>query len=128
MDAIDILFVVLLIVLLVKKKKTSLVIWGTFLLLGYVIIKYLKPIEKLTQPSRLSQIQGDIYYLKSIGLTETSNNETMKRLVAERNELEKSVAPPPVASPLRDTPVTPPAPLLPPVPAMKCSIENFGCI
>jgi hypothetical protein len=177
MDTIDILFVVLLITLLITKKKTSLLTWGIFLMLGYVIVKYFKPVERLTQQekstrlaqieadisylktvgltetsnndtmkrlvqerrslnssavdspsSRLAKVNGDIAYLKSVGLTEKSDNETMKRLVAERNELEKSVVPPPNTTPLRDTPVTPSAPLLPPVPAMKCSIENFGSI
>jgi len=177
MDTTDILFIVLLITLLINKKKSSLLIWGIFLALGYVVVKYFKPIERLTQQekasrlsqieadisylksvgltetsdndtmkrlvqerrslnasavdspsSRLAQVNGDIAYLKSVGLTETSDNETMKKLVAERTELEKSVVPPPNTTPLRDTPVTPPAPLLPPVPAMKCSIENFGSI
>jgi hypothetical protein len=36
---------------------------------------------------RLTQIDKDIKYLKSVGISETSDNETMKKLVAERTKL-----------------------------------------
>jgi hypothetical protein len=175
MDVIDLSFIVLLIITLLSTTKSTFLVWGIILILGYVVLKFLFFREYMANPSstRLAQVNADIAYLKSIGLTETSNNETMKARVAERTRLTatpttpsssrlaqvnadiaylKSVgltetsdnetmkarvaerarleqtATPPVSTPLRDQPATPPAPQLPPVPAMKCSIENFGSI
>ncbi len=129
MDVIDISFIVLLIITLLNTAKTTFLVWGIILILGYVVLKLLFLREYIANPSssRLAQVNADIAYLKSIGLTETSNNETMKARVAERAQLEKG-ATSPVSTPLRDKPATPPPPQLPPVPAMKCSIENFGSI
>ena len=129
MDVIDVSFIVLLIITLLNTAKTTFLVWGIILILGYVVLKLLFLREYLDNPSssRLAQVNADIAYLKSIGLTETSDNETMKARVAERAQLEKG-ATAPMSTPLRDKPATPPPPQLPPVPAMKCSIENFGSI
>ena len=173
MDVIDVSFIVLLIITLLNTAKTTFLVWGIILILGYVVLKLLFFREYLANPSssrlaevnadiaylksigltetsnnetmkarvaerarlttaapsssRLAQVNADIAYLKSIGLTETSDNETMKARVAERAQLEKG-ATAPMSTPLRDKPATPPPPQLPPVPAMKCSIENFGSI
>lgn len=126
MDVIDISFIVLLVITLLSTTKLTFLVWGVILLLGYAALKMLFRREHLDNP-RIAQVNADIAYLKSIGLSETSDNETMKARVAERSQLEQ-VATAPVSTPLRDTPATPPAPQLPPVPAMKCSIENFGSI
>ena len=129
MDVIDISFIVLLIITLLSTTKSTFLVWGIILILGYIVLKFLFFREYMANPSstRLDQVNADIAYLKSIGLTETSDNETMKARVAERARLEQT-ATPPVSTPLRDQPATPAAPQLPPVPAMKCSIENFGSI
>jgi cytoskeletal protein RodZ len=129
MDVIDLSFIVLLIITLLSTTKSTFLVWGIILILGYIVLKFLFFREYMANPSstRLDQVNADIAYLKSIGLTETSDNETMKARVAERARLEQT-ATPPVSTPLRDQPATPPAPQLPPVPAMKCSIENFGSI
>ena len=76
------------------KRKTSLY-WVAGVLAGYVLVKYLTRFEHLSnedKTKRLAQIAKDIEYLKSVGLTESSDNETMKKLVAER----KSLTDPPV--------------------------------
>jgi hypothetical protein len=126
MDVIDISFIVLLVITLLSTTKLTFLVWGVILLLGYAVLKMLFRREHLNNP-RIAQVNADIAYLKSIGLSETSDNETMKARVAERARLEQT-ATAPVSTPLRDRPATPPAPQLPPVPAMKCSIENFGSI
>jgi len=129
MDVIDISFIVLLVITLLNTTKMTFLVWGIILILGYVVLKVLFFREYLDNPSstRLAQVNADIAYLKSIGLSETSDNDTMKARVAERAQLEQA-ATAPASTPLRDQPATPPAPQLPPVPAMKCSIENFGSI
>lgn len=129
MDVIDISFIVLLIITLLNTTKVTFLVWGIILILGYVVLKLLFFREYLENPpsSRIAQVNADIAYLKSIGLSETSDNETMRARVAERAQLEKA-ATAPASTPLRDKPATPQAPQLPPVPAMKCSIENFGSI
>jgi hypothetical protein len=138
MDVIDITFIVLLVITLLNTTKRSFLVWGVILLLGYAALKMLFRREYLENPpsSRLAEVNADIAYLKSVGLSEDSDNETMRARVAERAQLEKATSPPPsaplldqpAAAPLRDQPAKPIAPSLPPVPAMKCSIENFGSI
>ena len=75
--------------------------------------------------ARLTEIDKDIAYLKSVGLTETSDNDTMKKLVAERNKLKSSVAP---SSSLTVAPVTPKAKEKKPEKWSPCSIEKRGVI
>jgi hypothetical protein len=77
----------------------------------------------------LADINKEIDYLKSLGLTETSDNDAMKKAVAERNALQGAgverpqPSNPAVASP----PTTPPPPeAAPPKPVMSCNIENFA--
>lgn len=77
----------------------------------------------------LAEINKEIDDLKKFGLTETSDNEAMKKLVAERNALQGAgverpgSSTPPAASP----PTTPPpAAAAPPKPVMSCNIENFA--
>jgi len=77
----------------------------------------------------LADINKEIDYLKSLGLTETSDNDAMKKAVAERNALQGAgverpqPSNPAVASP----PTTPPPPeTAPPKPVMSCNIENFA--
>jgi tryptophan synthase alpha subunit len=41
---------------------------------------------------RLAEIEKDITYLKSVGITESSENETMKKLLAERSTLNPPAA------------------------------------
>jgi hypothetical protein len=68
-------------------------------------------------------------YLKSIGLTETSDNDTMKKAVAERNALNGAGVerPQPSTPPAASPPTTPPPGVsAPPKPVMSCNIENFA--
>lgn len=71
------------------KRKTSLY-WVAGVLAGYVLVKYLTRFEHLSnedKTKRLAQINKDIEYLKSVGMTESSENDTMRKLVAERKQL-----------------------------------------
>jgi hypothetical protein len=77
----------------------------------------------------LDIVNKEIDDLKKFGLTETSDNEAMKKLVAERNALQGAgverpgSSTPPAASP----PTTPtPGAAAPPKPVMSCNIENFA--
>jgi hypothetical protein len=77
----------------------------------------------------LAEINKEIDYLKSVGLTETSENDTMKKAVAERNALQGAgVERPQPSTPAAASPPTtpPPAPAAPPKPVMSCNIENFA--
>ena len=56
-----------------------------------------------TTAKRLDEIEKDIAYLKTVGMTEKSDNETMKKLVAERKRLKPA-----------------------PKPVMACNLENFA--
>ena len=89
MDVIDISFIVLLIITLLNTTKVTFLVWGIILILGYVVLKLLFLREYLANPSssRLAEVNADIAYLKSEGIPEDSDNETMKARVAERNRL-----------------------------------------
>ena len=75
----------------------------------------------------LALINKDIDDLKKFGITETSDNEAMKKLLAERATFQMSDIPesstPPAASPPTSPP---PAAAAPPKPVMSCNIENFA--
>ena len=77
----------------------------------------------------LADINKEIDYLKSLGLTETSENDAMKKAVAERNALQGAGVerPQPSTPPAASPPTTPPpAETAPPKPVMSCNIENFA--
>lgn len=73
-------------------------------------------------PTRtLADVTKDIDYLKSIGLNEGSDNDGMKRLVAERASL--GGAPPVTTPPYSNSPS---ALANVPSPSMSCAVENFS--
>jgi hypothetical protein len=73
-------------------------------------------------PTRtLADVTKDIDYLKSIGLNEGSENDSMKRLVAERASLG---AAPPISTPPYSN--SPSALANVPSPSMSCAVENFS--
>lgn len=87
----------------------------------------------------LDEINKDIADLKKAGLTETSDNEAMKKLVEERKQLDSrpipddknkdaSVDRPSSAGSTAASPPTTPAPTAaaPPKPTMSCNLENFA--
>ena len=69
----------------------------------------------------LADVNKEIEYLKSIGLNEGSDNDSMKRLVAERASLG---APPPISTPPYSN--NPSALANIPTPSMTCAAENFS--
>jgi hypothetical protein len=90
MAVLEILAGLLLVALVVKFKRKTPIYCVLIILGAYVIFKYLTRFEHLTgeaKTKRLAEIDKDITYLKSLGITESSENETMKRLLAERNTL-----------------------------------------
>ena len=87
---LEILTGILVVVAAVKFRRKSHIYWILLILAGYAVIKYFTRFEYMTDDAktkRLAEINKDITYLKSLGLNETSDNATMKRLVAERNNL-----------------------------------------
>ena len=95
MNITDILFIFLVVGLFMYSKKVFKR-WVLFLLVSYALLKYFNQTEHMTTEqtvTRLTEIDKDIAYLKSVGLTETSDNDTMKTLVAERDRLKASVPP-----------------------------------
>jgi hypothetical protein len=73
-------------------------------------------------PTRtLVDVNKDIDYLKSIGLNEGSENDSMKRLVAERASLGGA---PPISTPPYSN--NPSALANVPTPSMTCAAENFS--
>lgn len=107
--------------------------WIIFFSIAYVLLKYFKSTEHLTTEetvNRLTQVDKDIAYLKSVGLTETSDNDTMKNLVAEREKLQKSVPPKSstVVTPTVTPTVTPKVDNKKPEPWSLCNIEKRGVI
>ncbi len=94
----ELLLGLLLVALVVKFKRKTPVYLVLVILGAYAVFKYFNRFEHLTgeaKTKRLAEIDEELTYLKSLGLTETSDNETMKRLVAERNTLN---APAPLSS------------------------------
>ena len=90
----EILAGILLVVLVVKFKRKMSIYWVLVILGAYGVFKYFNRFEHLTgeaKTKRLAEIEKDITYLKSVGITESSENETMKRLLAERNTLSAPV-------------------------------------
>jgi len=86
----EILAGILLVALVVKFKRKTPIYWVLVILGAYGVFKYLNRFEHLTgeaRTKRLAEIEKDINYLKSVGITESSSNETMKKLLAERNTL-----------------------------------------
>ena len=80
------------------------------------------PAAPATPPTRtLADVTKDIDYLKSIGLNEGSENDTMKRLVAERASLGGA---PPISTPPYSN--SPSALANVPTPSMSCAVENFS--
>ena len=80
------------------------------------------PAAPATPPTRtLADVTKDIDYLKSIGFNEGSENDTMKRLVAERASLG---AAPPISTPPYSN--SPSALANVPTPSMSCAVENFS--
>jgi hypothetical protein len=94
----ELLLGLLLVALVVKFKRKTPVYLVLVILGAYAVIKYFNRFEHLTgeaKTKRLAEIEKDITYLKSVGITESSENETMKKLLAERNTLN---APAPLSS------------------------------
>jgi predicted secreted protein len=90
MAVLEILTGILVVVALVKFRRKTPIYWVLLILAAYGIVKYFTRFEYMTDDAktkRLAEINKDITYLKSLGLNETSDNATMKRLVAERNNL-----------------------------------------
>lgn len=80
------------------------------------------PAAPAATPTRsLADVIKDIDYLKSIGLNEGSENDSMKRLVAERASLG---AAPPISTPPYSN--SPSALANVPSPSMSCAVENFS--
>jgi hypothetical protein len=80
------------------------------------------PAAPATPPTRtLADVTKDIDYLKSIGLNEGSENDSMKRLVAERASLGGA---PPISTPPYSN--SPSALANVPTPSMSCAVENFS--
>ena len=69
----------------------------------------------------LADVTKDLDYLKSIGFTERSENDTMKKLVAERASLGGA---PPISTPPYSN--NPSALANVPTPSMSCAAENFS--
>jgi hypothetical protein len=95
MAAPEILAGILLVALVVKFKRKTPIYWVLVILGAYGVFKYLNRFEHLTgeaKTKRLAEIEKDITYLKSVGITESSSNETMKKLLAERNTLNPPAA------------------------------------
>lgn len=69
----------------------------------------------------LADVNKDLDYLKSIGFTETSENDTMKKLIAERASLGGA---PPISTPPYSN--SPSALANVPTPSMSCAAENFS--
>ena len=91
----EILAGILLVVLVVKFKRKMSIYWVLVILGAYGLFKYFNRFEHLTgeaKTKRLAEIEKDITYLKSVGITESSSNETMKKLLAERNTLNPPAA------------------------------------
>jgi len=85
----------------------------------------------------LTDINKEIDDLKKVGLTETSDNEAMKKLIRERSMFQMGqsaqASTPPVdrPQPTSSAPATPPVAAAPPVaappkPTMSCNLENFA--
>lgn len=73
-------------------------------------------------PTRtLADVRKDIDYLKSVGITETSENDTMKKLIAERASLGGA---PPISTPAYSN--RPSALANVPTPVLACAAENFS--
>ena len=86
----EILAGILLVALVVKFKRKTPVYFVLVILGAYAVFKYFNRFEHLTgeaKTKRLAEIDKELTYLKSLGLTETSDNDTMKKLVAERDSL-----------------------------------------
>ena len=86
----ELLLGLLLIALVIKFKRKTPVYLVLVILASYGVFKYFNRFEHLTgeaKTKRLAEIEKDITYLKSVGITESSSNETMKKLLAERNTL-----------------------------------------
>jgi hypothetical protein len=86
----EILAGILLVALVVKFKRKTPIYWVLIILGAYGVFKYFNRFEHLTgeaKTKRLAEIEKDITYLKSVGINESSSNETMKKLLAERNTL-----------------------------------------
>lgn len=69
----------------------------------------------------LADVNKDIDYLKSRGFTEMSENDTMKKLIAERASLGGA---PPISTPAYSN--APSALANVPTPSMTCAAENFS--
>jgi hypothetical protein len=91
--------------------------------LKYPVVTSPAPSSSQQKTKRLAEIEKDITYLKTVGLTETSDNETMKKLVAERNSL-NSPTKPPLAIKSPEPAKVPEKP----VPWSLCSIEKRGVL
>jgi len=125
----EILAGILLVALVVKFKRKTPIYYVLVILGAYGVFKYFNRFEHLTgeaKTKRLAEIEKDITYLKSVGLTETSDNETMKKLVAERNSL-NAPAPPPAAPVAVSAPAPAKVPEKP-IPWSLCSIEKRGVL
>jgi hypothetical protein len=91
----EILAGILLVALVVKFKRKTPIYYVLIILGAYGVFKYLNRFEHLTgeaKTKRLAEIEKDITYLKSVGINESSSNETMKKLLAERNTLNPPAA------------------------------------
>jgi len=91
----EILAGILLVAVVVKFKRKTPIYWVLVILGAYGVFKYFNRFEHLTgeaRTKRLAEIEKDITYLKSVGINESSSNETMKKLLAERNTLNPPAA------------------------------------
>ena len=91
----EILAGILLVALVVKFKRKTPIYYVLIILGAYGVFKYLTRFEHMTdaeKTKRLAEIEKDITYLKSVGINESSSNETMKKLLAERNTLNPPAA------------------------------------
>ena len=125
----EILAGILLVALVVKFKRKTPIYWVLVILGAYGVFKYLNRFEHLTgeaRTKRLAEIEKDINYLKSVGITESSSNETMKKLVAERNSLNAPAAS--AAAPVAVSAPTPAKVPEKPIPWSLCSIEKRGVL
>ena len=86
----ELLLGLLLVALVVKFKRKTPLEWVLVILGSYAVFKYMNRFEHLTgeaKTKRLAEIEKDITYLKSIGITESSENQAMKKLLTERDTL-----------------------------------------
>jgi hypothetical protein len=91
----EILAGILLVAVVIKFKRKTPIYWVLVILGAYGLFKYFNRFEYMTdaqKTKRLAEVNKEIAKLKSKGITESSSNETMKKLLAERSTLSRPPA------------------------------------